>query len=556
MSCQMKLSLRPASLKRYRDILALLYKYGHGDLVKHAPVVDDPLPFAPPPSVPPEARELAKDMEKLGPAYTKLGQLLSTRADFVPPAYMEALSRLQDHAEPFKMDQVQAIVSVELGARLSKAFIEFDTEPFATASLGQVHRAVLRSGQQVVVKVQRPDARTTVSDDLDAMAEIADLLDAHTELGRRYNFASIVEQLRKSLLQELDYRLELENLRIMREQLKDFEHILVPAPIEDYSSGRVLTMEYITGQKITRFSPLVRLEIDGPMLAEEVFRAYLHQILVTGFFHADPHPGNVFLTQDNKIALLDLGMVGRLGPELQEQLLKLLLAISEGQSDRAAEIARKIGVPLDGFDELQFHRRLADLVMQQETKTISNMQVGRVVLEIQKISGESGLRVPSELTLLGKTLLNLDIVGQTLSPQFNPNESIRRNAIQILHDRTLKSFSPGNLFTVLLEAKELVEKLPTRLNQFFELVATNKLRVKVDTIDENLLVTTFQKIANRITLGLILAALIVGASLLMRVETSFRIFGYPGIAMVLFSLSVIGSLCLAFQIVRSDEHQK
>lgn len=548
----MSLSFKPQNLKRYRDLLMLFHKYGHGDLVKKAPVIDDPLPHSPPPPVPLQARELADDIEKLGPTYIKLAQLLSTRADLMPQAYMDALSRLQDKVEPFSFDQVQAIVSMEIGARLSKAFIEFDPQPLAAASLGQVHRAVLRSGQPVVVKVQRPEARETVSEDLDTMSELAALLDAHTEFGRRYGLTEIVEELRKSLLRELDYRLEAMNLRLMREQLAEFQHILVPAPVEDYSSGRVLTMEHVSGQKITKYSPLVRIEINGDELAEELFKAYLHQILVVGVFHADPHPGNVFLTEDRKIALIDLGMVGRIGPEMQDLLLKLLLSISEGNSDRAAQIAEKVGEHGEAYDAITFKRRIADLVSQQRTSNLSDIQIGKILVEVQRIAGDCQLRVSPEFTMLGKTLLNLDLVGRTLSPDFDPNESIRRNAAKILHQKALKSFSSGNLFSLMLEAKEFLEKLPARLNRFTELVAGNKLRVKVDSFNENLIITTLQKIANRITLGLILAALIVGAALLMRVDTSFRIFGYPGVAMLFFFLAAGGGLALAWQIIRSD----
>ncbi|HEY1049718.1 MAG TPA: AarF/UbiB family protein, partial [Prosthecobacter sp.] len=499
---------------------------------------------------------LADDVEKLGPTYIKLAQLLSTRADMVPQAYMDALARLQDKVEPFSFEQVQAIVSVEIGARLSKAFIEFDPVPLAAASLGQVHRAVLRSGQNVVVKVQRPEARETVSEDLEAMAELAVFMDAHTEFGRRYGLTMIVEELRKSLLRELDYRLEAANLRLMRQHLGAFNRILIPAPIEDYSSGRVLTMEHVSGQKITKFSPLVRLDIDGDALAEELFQAYLHQVLVVGVFHADPHPGNVFLTEDHQVALLDLGMVGHIGPEMQDLLLKLLLAISEGKSDQAAQIAEKMGEHGEAYDDLVFKRRIADLVGQQRNADLTSIQIGRLLMEIQRIAGDCSLRVSPEFTMLGKTLLNLDMVGRTLSPNFDPNESIRRNAAKIMHQKALQSFSSGNLFGLMLEAKEFLEKLPARLNKFTDLVANNKVRMKLDTFDENLIVSTLEKIANRITLGLILASLIVGAALLMRVHTSFTLFGYPGLAIIFFLLAVAGGAALAWRIIRSDHAEK
>lgn len=552
----MTLSLKPKNLKRYKEIVALLIKYGRGDLVKNTPIVDDPLEYAPAPSVPPEARELADDLEKLGPTFIKLGQLISTRADFVPVAYMEALERLQDKVEPFSYGEVEAIVEVEVGARISRAFSEFNPTPMAAASLGQVHAAKLRSGKEVVVKVQRPGIRERVAEDLDALGQIATMLDEHTETGRKFQFSKMVEELRRSLIRELDYRLEAANLILMREKLAGYEDILIPDPIEDYSSGRVLTMEYISGQKITKLSPVARLDVDGAALAEAVFSAYLHQILVVGVFHADPHPGNVLITDDHRIALLDLGMVARIGQNMQEQILRLLLAISEGQSDRAAAIAQKMGVERDGFDDMRFQREISDLVSMHHEASVGKIQVGRVVMRVTQIAGETGLGVPSELTMLGKTLLNLDLIGRTLCPDFDPNESIRRNSASILRDRTTKSLAPGNILNALLEAKEFVEKLPMRLNELLDLVTANKLKVRVDAIDENLLMAGLQKVANRITLGLILASLILGASLLMRVETSFRIWGYPGLAMVAFMLASAGGIALAIQILRRDTKGK
>ncbi|MEN3941946.1 AarF/UbiB family protein [Prosthecobacter sp. SYSU 5D2] len=552
----MTLSLNPEHLKRYKQVVALLIKYGHGDLVKNAPIVDDPLEFAPPPPVPPGAKELAKDLEALGPTFIKLGQLLSTRSDFIPPAYMEGLSMLQDHIKPFPYEKVEAIVAVEIGARISKAFKSFDETPMAAASLGQVHYAVLRSGQEVAVKVQRPDVREHVATDLAALAEIAEFLDKHTDAGRRFEFTKIVNELRKALLRELDYRLEAQTMRMMREKLSEFTRLVIPAPIDDYSSGRVLTMEYVDGSKVTKLHPLGRMEIDGAGLAEEVFKSYLHQILVMGVFHADPHPGNVFLTVDNRVALLDFGMVARIGPDMQDSLLKLLIAISDGQSDRAAAVAQSMGTERDGFDEVKFRRDIAEIISQQQGATVQEMQVGKIVMRVTQVAADTGLSMPEELTMLGKTLLNLDLVGRTLDPEFDPNESIRRNAAKLMQEKTFKSLSPGNLINSLLDAKELIEKLPGRLNQFLEVVASNKLKIHLDTIDEKVVMTGLQKVANRITLGLILASMIMGASLLMRIETSFRILGYPGFAMVLFSLACGGGLALAWQIMRSDFRTK
>ena len=550
----MGISLKPQHLNRYRQIAWLFVKYGRSDLVKEAGL-DETLAAEQrvSPKEAAKASELAEDLEKLGPTFVKLGQLLSSRVELMPRAYIEALARLQDNVEPFAFDEVEKIVSSELGVRMSKAFSDFDVAPMAAASLGQVHRARLRDGRQVAVKVQRPGIREALLEDLDALDEIAEFLDHHTAVGKRYEFCQMLDQFRKSLLRELDYRQEANNLGTIGAQLKDFEHIIVPAPIPDYSTSRVLTMEYVHGKKITDLSPLARMEFDGGALAEELFRAYLQQILVNGFFHADPHPGNVFLTDDYRIALIDLGMVGRIMPGLQEQLLQLLLAISEGRGDDAAAIAIKIGERKEDFAEKDFTHAISEILAQQQGATVEQLQVGRVVLEVTQASGENGIRVPAELTMLGKTLLNLDQVGRAIEPEFDPNASIRRNAAQIMQQRLMKSLSPGNLFSGVLELKDLLQRLPARLNKIIDSIANNELKVSVDAIDEKTLVVGFQKVANRITVGLIIAALIVGAAMLMRVETSFRIWGYPGLAILLFLAAAGGGVVLLINILFYDK---
>ena len=474
----------------------------------------------------------------------------------MPQAYLEALARLQDKVEPFSFAEVEKIVTTELGVRISKAFATFDDQPMAAASLGQVHRATLRDGRPVAVKVQRPGIREEMVEDLDALEDIADFLDHHTELGRRYEFCHLLEQFRKSLLQELDYRQEAANLTTLSRDLRKFDHIIIPAPIDQYCTSRVLTMEFVPGKKVTDLSPLARMEFDGAGLAEELFRAYLEQILVNGFFHADPHPGNVFITADHRVALLDLGMVGRIMPRLQEDLLQLLMAISEGRGDEAANIAIKIGEKKEDFDSKEFTRRISGIVAQQKAATVEQMQVGRLVLEVTQTSAENGIRVPPELTMLGKTLLNLDQVGRALEPEFDPNASIRRNAAEIMQQRLVRSLSPGNLFSGVLELKDLLQRLPSRLNKIIDAISNNELKISVDAIDERTLVVGFQKVANRITVGLILASLIVGAAMLMRVDTSFRIWGYPGLAIIFFLVAAGGGIALLINILFYDKSNR
>jgi ubiquinone biosynthesis protein len=541
------LTLNVEHLKRYKDIARLLMKYGRSDLVKQAGLEEilREENSATTAKEAAEAGELAADLEKLGGTYIKLGQLLSTRADVLPPAYLEALSRLQDNIEPFSFEEVERIVSTEIGVRISKAFTEFESVPIAAASIGQVHRAKLRSGESVVVKVQRPGVREQIVLDLEALDEVAAFLDAHTETGQRYKFQNTLAELRKSLFGELDYRQEATNLITIAANLKEFKRIRIPLPIDNYTTSRVLTMQYIEGKKITSLSPLALQEIDGSGLARELFNAYLKQMLVDGFFHADPHPGNIFITEEEQVALLDLGMVGRLLSSFQDDLLVLLLAISEGRGEDAARAAIKMGESRKDFDEQQFLRRVGDLVSTHKEADLRRIDAGRVTLEITKISADCGFRLPVDFTLIAKAFLNLDQVVYTLDPQFNPNEAIRGRASEILRERMMKSVSPGSILSNAIEVKEFAEKLPTRIN--------NELEIKVDAIDEKTLMEGFQKIANRITMGLILTALIIGASLLMRIETNFRIFGYPGLPILFFLGAAAGGVALIISIILNDQ---
>jgi predicted unusual protein kinase regulating ubiquinone biosynthesis (AarF/ABC1/UbiB family) len=437
--------------------------------------------------------------------------------------------------------------------RLSKLFREFEPEPVAAASLGQVHRAWLRDGRPVAVKVQRPGIRERIQEDLEALEEIAQLLDKRTELGARYRFSGMLHEFRRSLIKELDYRQEARNLAVLRENLARFDRIVVPAAIEDYTTARVLTTEWVRGQKVTSLNPVVRTELEGADLAEQLFQAYLRQVLVDGFVHADPHPGNVLLTDDDRLALLDLGMVAHVAPAMQEKLLQVLLAVGEGRSDEAATVALAIGeVGADDFDEAGFRRKIAELVAETRTASLDQIQVGRTILMVTRMAAESGIRAPSELAMLGKTLLNLDQVGRALDPAFDPNASIRRNAAELTSERVRRSLSPGNLMVSLIELRDFVQRLPARLNRLLDHLADNKLKVNVDAIDEKLLMEGFQKVANRITTGLILAALIVGAAMLTRVPSSFEIFGYPALATFFFLAAAGGGVFLLVDIFRTD----
>jgi predicted unusual protein kinase regulating ubiquinone biosynthesis (AarF/ABC1/UbiB family) len=549
----MALSLNPDHLVRYKDMAKLLIKYGRADLVKETGLDEAILSEDKDRSVTDDVEQLPKDLEALGPTYVKLGQFLSTRSDMLPDKYMEVLQKLQDKVEPFSINEVEKIIQSELGIRLSKAFAEFEREPIGAASIGQVHKAVLHDGRPVVVKVQRPGIREDMVKDLDALGDIADFLEKHTEMGRLFLVKATLEEFRKSTIRELNYKNEAQNLKIMAENLKEFDRIVVPLPVDDFTTSKVITMDYVKGYKVTSISPLRKMDIEGEELAEQLFRAYMKQIVIDGFYHCDPHPGNVFITSDNRIGLLDLGMVAYISAEMQRQLLKILLAIGDGRGDEVADYAIQVGTKNEQFDEKGFRADVNELVSRQSTMRADQLEIGRLVLEVTRLCGNNGIRVPDEFTMLGKTLLNLDKVGRALDPEFDPNASIRRNSNELLQKKVRQSFDSRKPYEMLLDAKEFIENLPGRVNKIFDMVSENKLKVNVDAFDEKYLMNGFQKIANRITVGLILAALIIGASNLMKVETDAKLFGYPLLAILFFLLAAIGGLALAFNIMFRDE---
>jgi predicted unusual protein kinase regulating ubiquinone biosynthesis (AarF/ABC1/UbiB family) len=546
----MALTFRAERLRRYKDLAFLLFRYGRRDLVARSGL-SDLLPEEPREIAGDGAPDLAADVERLGPTFVKLGQLLSTRPDIVGPTYAEALSRLQNRCEPFSTAEVEAILAEELGERLPNGFSSIDPQPLAAGSLSQVHRATLRDGREVAIKVQRPGIRDQVMSDLEVLGHCASFLHARSEFGNRLGIDLLFEEFRRSLLRELDFRHEAMHLNTLARNLEEIPEIVVPRPFLQLSTSRVLTMEFVDGIKITELAPVARLDIDGERLADALFRGYLKQMLRDGLFHADPHPGNVFIT-NGRIALIDLGMVARVTPAMQDRLLQLLLAVAENRADDATETLLLMGERREGANLGGFRRDVADILAQHHEIGAARPQVGRAVLMLLKVSGANGVRMPPELAMIGKTLLNLDEIGHALAPHFDPNAAIRRHAADITQEQIGRDVSLGSLFSAAVEAKNFVQQLPSRVNRILDRIAENDVRLKVDTIDEVRLMEGLQKVANRIATGLVLAALIVGAALMMDVPTDYRVFGYPGIAMLLFICAAAGGAALVVTILVND----
>lgn len=535
-------------LATYKDAARLILKYGRNDELHQSNLSAE---FKVDENIEPsdDAESFAKDLENLGPTFIKLGQLLSTRADLLPPEWLTALAKLQDDVEPFPYEQVQEIIESELGARVSKLFDHIDEEPMAAASLGQVHLATMRNSEtRVAVKVQRPDIREQILREIDVIESIAEFIEDHTQIGKETEPTRMVAQFKKSILAELNYMQEAANLTRLGDNLGSMKLLTVPRAHQDYCSTKVLTMDYIDGTKITDISGVLLTELDGEKLAEALFSGYLKQILLDGFFHADPHPGNLLLTRDGRIALIDLGMTGAVPDRLKDQLLQLLAAISEGRSSDAADVTVKIGSPREHFNSDGCKEAITHIVEDYKGLEVAKIKIGQLVMEITQACGKHGLRIPDSMFMLGKMLLNLDGVSDILDKHFDPEESIRSHTSSIARKRMREELTAGSMIPIVMEIKELFSKTPERINGVLERLSTNQLKFKVDTIDEDLLLKGFHQVANRITTGLILSAMIIGAAMLMNIETSFKLFGYPGLAILFFLAAAIGSIMLLINI--------
>ena len=510
------------------------------------------------------ARAFRKRLVELGPAYIKLGQVLSTRPDLLPDPYIHELERLQDDVDPIPFSVVEELIEKELGARISKLFDEFNPEPLGSASLGQVHDATLRDGRAVVVKAQRPGIRETLADDIEFFREFARFLADHTRAGHRIDLVGIIQQLEMALIDELDYRVEARNAAAFRRALAGFPRLLIPRVIEAYTTEKVLTMERIRGIKITDIPKLSRVEHDFGPLAEEFAKAYLKQITIDGHFHADPHPGNVFIVMpgtDNpwtpaevvagerratlrpattplskiehearieakdeaavvpvgepKLAMIDFGMTARLSTTMRDQIVRLLLNIAENRGDDAAETLIEIGQAADLQDRQEFVAAVSSLVGRNYDLTIGDIQAGTLLYEMLNISYAHGLKLPAELTLLAKALFNLDAVTRSLDPTYSPISTIREFSTRIANERAKRELSLSRVFQVATQTSDLMGALPHRLDLITERLAANEFSLKLESPQVPLLLRGMQKIANRVFSGLVLGGIVVASAMLM-----------------------------------------
>ncbi|HAU79178.1 MAG TPA: ABC transporter substrate-binding protein [Stenotrophomonas sp.] len=489
--------------------------------------------------VPPEGNpeQFVTDLESLGPTFVKLGQMLSTRPDMVPVEFATALERMQENVAPIPVERVAAIIEKELGASVSKLFASFDPVPLGCASIAQVHRAELHDGRQVAVKVQKPEVAAQLRSDLDVLRSFALAADHLTQVGRRVRLRDWLNEFAKTLMQELDYQAEAENLQRFGQHLKPFKPLWVPQPIWDYCSHRVLTMELAQGVRVDMIPDVRRTEQPMAPLAAALIRGYVDQIFVHGEIHADPHPGNLRVTPAGRLAIFDLGMVAHMPPRLRERLLKLLFAAVDGRGEEVADEIIGISTRLEFFDEERYLRETGQIIARYAAN--SSFSEGRVVLDLVRIATASGLRTPPELSLLGKALLNLETVCRLLSPDLDTRRIVEKQLQHVMRARLKKSLSAANLASEAMEMQQLLRDGPRKMTDILALLAENRLQMKVTGLEESRLMENLQKIANRVSAGIVTAALILAAAMMMKVDTGWHLFGYPAIAFTLMLIGVV-----------------
>ncbi|HJS72872.1 MAG TPA: AarF/UbiB family protein [Vicinamibacteria bacterium] len=532
--------LKPRDLVRLRHVIAILIRHGFEDVLERFEFLSwvglkrRRLALPPGERQHLRAEKLRLALEELGPTYVKLGQLLSTRPDLLPLAFTEELSLLQDKVAPLPFEEVKPLLEQELGSPLETVFESFDPVPVASASIAQVYRARLAAGGtlegEVAVKVVRPGVPEIVEVDVEIVKEAAERL-ARSKLGRRYDFKGLASQLESTLLSEVDLRQEALNARRIAQSMAEFPLLRVPRVAEELTRRRVLVLEYVDGRKLA--------EGDGtrPDVADELWRAYLKQILVDGAFHCDPHPGNFLVDEEGRLAVLDHGMIAYVSRENQLRLMTLLIALVEREGDRAARVCLEMGIPGTSFREGRFRAAVGLLVARYSGVTMKDLPFGLIVRDLLVLCLRNDIQIPPELTLLGKTLLNLEPLCRKLDPHLDPVRTMKDMAVRLVEEQFRRDMSVEKLLSLLLELRSFVYEVPLSARRLVSQMANNELRIGVEIEKTEEMQLAIRDVANRITLGLITAALILGSAFLLRMEAGLSLFGYPLFALIGFLMA-------------------
>lgn len=545
-------------LQRYRQILTVLFKYGFGDLVEVLKIEQyieiglkmiskkrrDRLEKLS------RAERVRLAFEELGPTFIKFGQILSTRPDLIPVDFINELSKLQDMVPPFPFEEASEIIKVELGAAPEDLFASIDKTPMASASIGQVYRAELKDGEDVAVKVQRPGIKKIIEVDLEIMFHLATLMEHHVEEMELHRPVKVVEEFSRTLEREIDYSIEATHMeRFAREFLND-PTIYVPKVFRDTSTSRVLTMEFVDGIKISEISRLDDAGYDRKIIAARGVDLYLKQVFDNGFFHADPHPGNIFVLPNNVICLLDFGMMGTVDRQTREDFVDLIDSVVHKDT---LSLTRSL-LELTDYDEEPdirlLERDLSDFIEQHLYKPLKDIEIGKMLQGLLEVASRYRLRIPPNIFLMMKVFSEIEGVGLMLDPDFDMIKQAAPFIERVKRARFHPKRIAGNIVTLVAELLKFIQQFPKDALEITRLIKQQKLSVKFVHQGFEPLLDTYNQISNRISFSIVIAALIIGSALIVFAKTPPLFHGLSIIGIIGFISAALMGIWLLIAILR------
>lgn len=520
-------------LGRLRRITRIIGKYGYDGFVRRAPELPPEVgsrDFEPESSPPPGlsgARRFRLMLEELGPTFIKFGQVLSARADLLAPAYIEELAQLQDHCEPLPFSEIEKALRIALGQDPGNCFERIDERPLATASIAQVHRGRLRSGQEVVVKVQRPGIRDEVRSDLDIMFRLARILDAVIEESQLAEPVGLVQEFEQGLLQELNFSNEAANIREFRQLHATRPDIVIPAVHAEFSTPSLLTLDFLDGVPFSRLPP----DCDKPAIAKRIVREAIDELFTDGLFHGDPHPGNLMLLRDGRYGMLDFGLVGRLTPEMQETLVVLTLAIAVRDADTVARTLHRLGQSGRRVDIASVRRDVAMLLDRYLGRALRDLDSQHLLNELLDLAVRHGIRIPAEYALLGRAGATLEGVIRSLDPDLDVAEEARPLAEKLLRERVAPDNLQGGMYRMLLQLQGMQQEVPLQVSQILSDVSQGRLGVTVGGAELERLRRTVIAASTTVAGAILAGAFIIGSFIGMA-RLQWSVAGVPAVGLI------------------------
>ncbi len=550
------------SIRRYRNILGILIKYGFGQVVEQLNIhyyleLGRKIVTLGASSAPREIERLTQPerlrmaMEELGPTFIKLGQILSTRPDLIPHEFTEEFGKLQDKVPSISLEDIKAQIQRENGYPVEEIFDDFSPEPIAAASIAQVHRGRLRTGEEVVVKVRRPGIEKVIETDLDIMMGLAYLIERHLPSGMIYDPIGLVKEFRRTIHREMDFSREGHTIDRFSANFEENDTVYVPKVFWEHTGEAVLTMEYVDGIKVSHFDELLEKGYDLPTIASNGADSFLTQVLVHGLFHGDPHPGNIFILPGNTICMLDFGMVGRLDEDLRYQLADLLLALLQRDVERVINYLLYSGDLTDEINLKELRRDLSEFIDDYYEVPLQEINAGRLLGKFVEILTHYRIRFPSDLMLLAKALVTVDGLGRQLDPGFNMTEHLRPFMEKLIRERVNPANISRDMWRIVQSYSALFRNLPKDMKEFINRVNRNKFKIDLEHQGLERLITMMDKSSNRLSFSLLIAALVVGSSLIMLANKGPFVFGFPMLGFFGYSIAAFLGLWLAIAILRS-----